>query len=211
MKDKRIPIASAKRLSLYYRYLCILYEMGTTQISSVELSEALKVDSATIRRDFSSFGALGKRGYGYDVEELMRFFSQLLNQDRLTKVALVGVGNLGRALLQYNFKRTHNIQIDAGFDVQDSLIGTIQHDVPIYPPHELEAYIREHGIRVAILSVPAEAAQQTVDVLVHAGVKGILNFTPIRVSVPEDVRVQQVDLTNELQTLIYFITPDSDV
>lgn len=206
MPDKDIPVATAKRLSLYYRYLRILHETGTQRVSSTELSDAVKVDSATIRRDFSYFGALGKRGYGYDVEELMHFFSKILNQDRLTNVALVGVGNLGQALLHYNFRRSHNIRISAGFDINEQLMGTIQHGVPIYNINEVVEQLQQQQIDVAILAVPSEVAQETADDLVAGGIKGILNFTPIRVSVPANVRVQQVDLTNELQTLIYFIS-----
>ena len=205
MSEKMIPIATAKRLSLYYRYLKILDEVGTHRISSTELSKAVKVDSATIRRDFSYFGALGKRGYGYDVEELMNFFSKILNQDRLTNVALVGVGNLGRALLNYNFRRSHNIRISAGFDIQEELIGTILHNIPIYGMDDLVEQLTEQQIEVAVLSVPPEVAQETTDMLVEGGIKGILNFTPIRVSVPDHLKIHQVDLTNELQTLIYFI------
>lgn len=210
MPDKMIPIATAKRLSLYYRYLRILHETGTKRISSNDLSEAVKVDSATIRRDFSYFGALGKRGYGYDVEELMKFFGRILNQDRLTNVALVGVGNLGRALLHYNFRRSHNIRISAGFDVDETLINTVRDGIPIYGTDELIQQLSDQQIEVAILAVPSEVAQQTADVLVEGGIKGILNFTPIRISVPPHVKVQQVDLTNELQTLIYFIHNDSE-
>ena len=99
MKKIEIPKATAKRLAIYHRYLRFLHDAGKRRISSTELSDAVKVDSATIRRDFSYFGALGKRGYGYDVEYLLDFFSQQLNHDRLTNVALVGVGNLGQALL----------------------------------------------------------------------------------------------------------------
>lgn len=210
MTEKMIPIATAKRLSLYYRYLRILHETGTERISSTELSDAVKVDSATIRRDFSYFGALGKRGYGYDVEELMNFFSKILNQDRLTNVALVGVGNLGQALLHYNFRRSHNIRISAGFDVNKELIGTVHRGIPIYDITEITQELQNQQIEVAILAVPSESAQETADMLTAGGIKGILNFTPIRVSVPENVQVQQVDLTNELQTLIYFINHYSD-
>lgn len=101
---RKIPKATAKRLPLYHRYLRVFKNMGKTRVSSTELSEAVKVESATIRRDFSYFGALGKRGYGYDIDALLDFFGKTLSQDRLTTVALVGVGNLGNALLNYNFK-----------------------------------------------------------------------------------------------------------
>ena len=132
MAENKIPRATAKRLPLYYRYLNFLNNSGKTKISSTELSEAVKVDSATIRRDFSYFGALGKRGYGYDVESLLSFFKKTLNQDRLTNVALIGIGNLGHALLNYNFRQTNNIRISAAFDVKPELIGTIQTGVPVY-------------------------------------------------------------------------------
>ena len=205
MTEQKIPRATAKRLPIYYRYLNILLDADKTRVSSTELSEAVKVDSATIRRDFSYFGALGKRGYGYDVESLIKFFRKILNQDRLTNVALIGVGNLGHALLNFNFHQDGNVRISAAFDVNDKIANTIQSGVPIYPMTELRTQLEEQQIQVAILTVPSAVAQQVTDEAIAGGVKGILNFTPLRVTVPKDVRVQNVDLTNELQTLIYFL------
>lgn len=205
MKEIEIPKATAKRLAIYHRYLRFLHDAGKRRISSTELSEAVKVDSATIRRDFSYFGALGKRGYGYDVEYLLDFFSHTLNQDRLTNVALVGVGNLGQALLNYNFHQSNNVRISAAFEVNEALVGKIMRGVPVYPMSELVEQIRVQQIQVAILTVPQDVAQETAELLVEAKVKGILNFTPIRLTTPEEIRVQNVDLTNELQTLIYFL------
>ena len=205
MTEQKIPRATAKRLPIYYRYLNILLDADKTRVSSTELSEAVKVDSATIRRDFSYFGALGKRGYGYDVESLIKFFRKILNQDRLTNVALIGVGNLGHALLNFNFHKDGNVRISAAFDVNEKIANTIQSGVPIYPMTDLRTQLEEQQIQVAILTVPSEVAQQVTDEAVAGGVKGILNFTPLRVTVPKDVRVQNVDLTNELQTLIYFL------
>lgn len=201
----KIPKATAKRLPIYYRYLRYLHEDGKERVSSTELSEAVKVDSATIRRDFSYFGALGKRGYGYDVENLMNFFSKTLKQDRLTNVALIGVGNLGHALLNYNFHQGNNMRISAAFDINKEIVGTIQSGVPVYPMEDMVQQLKMQQIDVVMLTVPTSAAQDAASNLVDAGVKGILNFTPIRISVPETVRVQNVDLANELQTLIYFI------
>ncbi|MFD1431272.1 redox-sensing transcriptional repressor Rex [Lacticaseibacillus yichunensis] len=205
MAETIIPKATAKRLPLYYRYLNFLANSGTTKISSTELSEAVKVDSATIRRDFSYFGALGKRGYGYDVMDLIKFFKKILNQDRLTNVALVGVGNLGHALLNYNFRQANNIRISAAFDVDPKIAGTIQSGVPVYPMDELIEQLRVQQIEIVILTVPTDAAQAITNDLVVAGIKGIMNFTPLRISVPSYVRVQNVDLATELQTLIYFL------
>ena len=205
MAENKIPRATAKRLPLYYRYLNFLNNSGKTKISSTELSEAVKVDSATIRRDFSYFGALGKRGYGYDVESLLSFFKKTLNQDRLTNVALIGIGNLGHALLNYNFRQTNNIRISAAFDVKPELIDTIQTGVPDYSMDEMVEQLKLQQIEIVILTVPIEVAQKVTDQLVDAGIKGIMNFTPIRISVPNTIRIQNVDLAKELQTLIYFL------
>lgn len=205
MAEHDIPRATAKRLPIYYRYLKLLLDAGTTRVSSNELSDAVKFDAATIRRDFSYFGALGKRGYGYDVKALMTFFGEILNQDTLASVALVGVGNLGQALLNFNFHQSSNARISAAFDINEDIVNTIQAGVPVYSLDDLEKQISDQRIDVAILTVPAPVAQDLANRLAKGGVHGILNFTPLRLDVPSDVRVQNVDLTNELQTLLYFI------
>lgn len=205
MTSQNIPKATAKRLPIYYRYLNMLSDSGKKRVSSNELAEAVKVDSATIRRDFSYFGALGKRGYGYDVENLLEFFKKTLNQDKLTNVALIGVGNLGHALLNFNFHKSNNVRINAAFDINEEITGTIQSGVPIYPMEDMKEQLKIQQIEIVILTVPANVAQGVTNDLIEVGVKGILNFTPLRISVPESVLVQNVDLTNELQTLIYFL------
>lgn len=209
MEDKRIPRATAKRIPLYYRYLQMLYADGITRVSSKELSQIAKIESATIRRDFSNFDRLGRRGYGYDVKSLLDYFNSILSQDKLTHVALVGLGNLGQALLNYRFPKSNNVRISAAFDVDKSLIGTVQSGVPVYDIAELGTQLNQQQINIAILTVPIEKAQEMTDVIVDAGAKGILNFTPIRLTVPDSVRVQDVDLANELQTLIYFLESDN--
>ncbi len=205
LKNQTIPKATVKRLPLYYRYLRILFDSGKQKVSSKELSEAVKVDSATIRRDFSYFGELGKRGYGYDVEKLLDFFAKTLNDDRLTNVALVGVGNLGNALLKYHFHQSNSIRISAAFDVREDIVGKIVDGIPVYPISDMEEQIRIQQIDIAILTVPADKGQENAEKLVAAGIKGIMNFTPARLTVSSDILVQNVDLTNELQTLIYFL------
>ena len=205
MTSQNIPKATAKRLPIYYRYLNMLSDSGKKRVSSNELAEAVKVDSATIRRDFSYFGALGKRGYGYDVENLLEFFKKTLNQDKLTNVALIGVGNLGHALLNFNFHKSNNVRINAAFDINEEITGTIQSGVPIYPMEDMKEQLKIQQIEIVILTVPANVAQGVTNDLIEVGVKGILNFTPLRISVPQSVLVQNVDLTNELQTLIYFL------
>jgi redox-sensing transcriptional repressor len=201
----KIPQATAKRLPLYYRFLQNLHASGKQRVSSAELSEAVKVDSATIRRDFSYFGALGKKGYGYNVNYLLTFFRKTLDQDELTKVALIGVGNLGTAFLNYNFLKNNNTKIECAFDVDPKKMGTTIGDVPVYSLDDLEAVLLRENIPVAILTVPAPVAQTITDGLVKANVKAILNFTPARLNVPPSIRVHHIDLAVELQSLVYFL------
>ncbi|HAP4882616.1 TPA: redox-sensing transcriptional repressor Rex [Enterococcus faecalis] len=211
MKDQVIPKATARRLPLYYRYLRMLHDTGKNKVSSTELSEAVQVDSATIRRDFSYFGELGKRGYGYDVENLMNFFAKTLNEDELTNVALIGVGNLGSALLKYKFHQSNSIRVSCAFDVNEDIVGRIVEGIPVYPMEDMMEQIRVQQIEVAILTIPARKAQEVVNKLAEAGVKGILNFTAARLVAPPEVLIQNVDLTNELQTLIYFLHHDNEL
>lgn len=201
--EHKIPQASARRLPLYYRFLTNLHNQGKTRVSSKELSEAVKVDSATIRRDFSYFGALGKKGYGYNVDYLLAFFKKTLEQDEITEVALIGVGNLGTALLNYNFLRSNNTKIAMAFDRSKSKAGTLIGSVPIYHIDDLEEKLE--GIEVAILTIPASEAQEMANRLINKGIKGILNFTPARLTIPNNVRIHHIDLSVELQSFVYFL------
>ncbi|KGP72697.1 redox-sensing transcriptional repressor Rex [Pontibacillus yanchengensis] len=204
MDQHKIPQATAKRLPLYYRFINNLHSQGKQRVSSKELSEAVKVDSATIRRDFSYFGALGKKGYGYNVNYLVTFFRKTLDQDETTKVALIGVGNLGTAFLHYNFTKNNNTKIEMAFDANAEKIGNDIGGVPVYHIDEVEERLNE-DVSVAILTVPAQAAQGIADRMIEAGVVGILNFTPARINVPAHVRVHHIDLAVELQALVYFL------
>lgn len=205
MADENLPRATAKRLPLYLRTFKMLEEGERERISSADLSELIQVDSATIRRDFSYFGTLGRRGYGYDVGSMHQFFSNLLKQDTLINTVVIGIGNLGGALLKQNFNTDNNVRVTAGFDVSEDLVDTLYNGVPIYDMDEMTERLEFMKVKVAILTVPTNQAQTSANQLVEAGVKGILNFTQTRIDVPEDVRVHTVDLSNELQTLVYFM------
>ncbi|CRF99708.1 redox-sensing transcriptional repressor Rex [Streptococcus pneumoniae] len=204
MDQQKIPQATAKRLPLYYRFIQNLSLSGKQRVSSAELSEAVKVDSATIRRDFSYFGALGKKGYGYNVNYLLSFFRETLDQDDITRVALIGVGNLGTAFLHYNFTKNNNTKIEMAFDVSEEKVGTEIGGIPVYHLDELEERL-SNDIQVAILTVPAKVAQAVADRLAETSVHGILNFTPARLNVSENIRIHHIDLAVELQTLVYFL------
>ncbi len=204
MVQDKIPQATAKRLPLYYRFLQHLSESGRRRISSSELSELVKIDSATIRRDFSYLGALGKKGYGYNVDRLLTFLRSKLDQDELTKVILIGVGNLGKALLKYNFLKNNNSKIVVAYDTDYNKVGTTIGGTEI---RHIEQLSEDHleDVQVAILTVPSGAAQAVADQLVLTGVKGVLNFTPVRLTLPDSIRIHHIDLAVELQTLIYFL------
>lgn len=204
----KIPQATSRRLPLYYRCLQNFASIGKKRVSSSELSEVMKIDAATIRRDFSHFGALGRKGYGYEVDYLVDFFRTILNQDKETDVALIGVGNLGSAFLKYNFYKNRNTRITLAFDPKAPKNGMLVNGITVYHPDSFQMKLKEFEIDLVILTVSTHVAQEVADKLVDAGIKGILNFTPVRISVPETVRVHTIDLSVELQTLIYFMKND---
>ncbi len=204
-QDMKIPQATTKRLPLYYRFLQNFANEGKRRISSQELSEAMKIDSATIRRDFSYFGALGKKGYGYDVLYLLEFFRQTLDQDEGANVALIGVGNLGNAFLKYNFQKNHNTRIVVAFDSKAPHDGMEVNGIPVYHPDRLEEMYHEYNAEMAILTVSSRSAQIMADRLAEIGAKGILNFTPVRLNVPDSMKMMNIDLSVELEALIYLI------
>ncbi|HFX4067486.1 TPA: redox-sensing transcriptional repressor Rex [Streptococcus pyogenes] len=205
--DKSIPKATAKRLSLYYRIFKRFHADQVEKASSKQIADAMGIDSATVRRDFSYFGELGRRGFGYDVTKLMNFFADLLNDHSTTNLILVGCGNIGRALLHYRFHDRNKMQIAMGFDTDDNaLVGTKTADnIPVHGISSVKERIANTDIETAILTVPSIHAQEVTDQLIEAGIKGILSFAPVHLQVPKGVIVQSVDLTSELQTLLYFM------
>lgn len=211
-KSNSIPRATAKRLSLYYRIFKRFNAENIEKANSKQIAEAIGIDSATVRRDFSYFGELGRRGFGYDVKKLMNFFANLLNDNSITNVMIVGAGNMGRALLHYRFHERNKMKIVMAFDTDDySDVGTTTNDgIPIYGISQIKEKVQEGNVKTAILTVPSVKAQEVASVLVDAGIKGILCFSPVHLSVPKDVVVQYVDLTSELQTLLYFMRKDDE-
>ncbi len=203
MSDQvKIPRATLKRLPLYYRFVSSLKSKGIDRVNSKAISDALQIDSATIRRDFSYFGELGKKGYGYNIDSLLDFFKSELSESDMVKIAIVGVGNLGKALLTYNFSIHDDMTITEAFDVKEDVIGQKIGNVIVKDNDELITTLKKEEIDVVILTTPERVAQKVADELVQAGVKGILNFTPGRINTPSDVQVHQIDLGIELQSLL---------
>lgn len=201
----KIPRATLKRLPLYYRFVSSLKSKGIDRVNSKAISDALQIDSATIRRDFSYFGELGKKGYGYNIDSLLDFFKSELSESDMIKIAIVGVGNLGKALLTYNFSIHDDMTITEAFDVKEDVIGQKIGNVIVKDNDELITTLKKEEIDVVILTTPERVAQKVADELVQAGVKGILNFTPGRINTPSDVQVHQIDLGIELQSLLFFM------
>ncbi|QHK86802.1 redox-sensing transcriptional repressor Rex [Staphylococcus aureus] len=206
MSDQvKIPRATLKRLPLYYRFVSSLKSKGIDRVNSKAISDALQIDSATIRRDFSYFGELGKKGYGYNIDSLLDFFKSELSESDMIKIAIVGVGNLGKALLTYNFSIHDDMTITEAFDVKEDVIGQKIGNVIVKDNDELVTTLKKEEIDVVILTTPERVAQKVADELVQAGVKGILNFTPGRINTPSDVQAHQIDLGIELQSLLFFM------
>lgn len=201
---KKLPKATAKRLPVYLRYLNVLQDSGVTRIKSKGFAEITQIPSATIRRDFSYLGELGRSGYGYDVPYLIEVFSNLLDVQEEKRIALIGFGNLGKALAKNNFRRNGNLNIVAVFDNNPELIHQEVEGFYVYSIDELAQVVLQENITVAITTVPSKFSQEVANQIVDANITAILSFAPDRVNVPKDVTVQYIDLTTELQTLIFF-------
>ena len=199
-----IPRKAIYRLSIYLRCLQRLKSNAIRTVSSDALAKAAGVKPTQLRKDLTYFGQFGTRGLGYDVEQLAAMITDLLGTKRLQPVVLVGVGNLGTALLSYRGFEQEGFEIVAAFDTQlDRRRNKVQQ--PIYGMDKLEEVVRERGVRMAILTVPATAAQEVTNRLVACGIAGILNFAPIMLQVPEEVMVNNFNVAIELENLSYFI------
>lgn len=200
-----IPRKTIYRLSVYLRCLAPLKEKNLRTVSSEALAKVAGVKPTQLRKDLAYFGTFGTRGLGYNVVELSRKIADELGTSRLQPVILVGVGNLGLALLSYRGFEKEGFEIIAAFDVDPGRPRDKKISPPIFAMEELPAFERQHGVRMAILTVPAEVAQEVANSLIQCGVVGILNFSPIVLSVPEEVMVNNVNLAIELENLSYFI------
>lgn len=205
MKERKIPKETIDRLPLYLRCLEKLIEDGEKNISSENFSNRLNLNSAQVRKDLSYFGDFGTRGVGYKTKKLASKIREILNLNTKWKMALVGAGNIGSALLTYSGFNERDFQVEMAFDNDSDLIGEEINDVEIEDVTRLPEKIEEEEIKLGIIAVPAPAAQEIADQMVEGGVTGILNFAPTLLNLPEDVRLAQVDITKELEQLVYYL------
>lgn len=203
MDEKRIPESVIPRLSLYYRALIEFPQ--TDYISSEELARLTKFSSALVRRDLTYFGQFGTPGKGYNADGLKKEILRILGLDSERKVILVGVGNLGLALLAYKGFGKSGFRIIAAFDNDVRKIGKNMEGIAIRDTSEIKEVIKQERIKMAIVTVPADKAQEAINLLTASGIKAVLNFAPFRPHVPDDVELVNIDLTIELEKLAYFI------
>lgn len=203
---RRIPASTIRRLSHYLRSLEDLEGSGDETVSSEELAVRGQTTAAQVRKDLSHFGSFGKRGLGYKVDELRDRLRQILGVDRVWKVALIGAGRIGSALFEYPAFESRGYECVAIVDSDPGKIGTHWNDLEIHGPDDLETLLVDLGVELIILAVPARAAQEMAERAVKAGIKGILNFAPIRLKVPRHIPVEDVNLVMQLEALSFAIT-----
>jgi len=192
------------RLSRYKNALYRLQALGFVKVFSDNLADAVGGTASQVRKDFSIFGISGNKKGGYQIDSLLEKLNSILGKDQLQKVVVVGAGHIGSALMRYRGFEKEGIKIVAGFDIDPSKINRSTL-VPVLPLEEARAFIKSNGIRIAILAVPDIAAQQAADLICASGIKGILNFAPLRLKAAEGCIINNVNLEIELENLIYFV------
>lgn len=203
MAKKRISESTIHRLSMYYRALSLLQKENYETVSSKELAKREKLTPAQVRKDLSFFGSFGTRGLGYPVAELKRQISSILGLDRSWRVALVGVGNIGSALVSYKEFAKQGFQIVKLFDNDQRKIGSNHKGIIVSDMRNLETELRDAKIEMVVLAVPATVAQYIVDDVIRGGIKAILNFAPVNLRVPEDVYLRNENMSMELEFLSF--------
>ncbi|WP_199614909.1 redox-sensing transcriptional repressor Rex [Paenibacillus alkalitolerans] len=210
MKHLKISEAVVRRLPMYLRHLNELSMSDVQTVSSQDLGRRLDLNPAQIRKDLAYFGEFGKKGIGYDVSYLVEKIRQILKLDQEIRVALVGAGNLGHALCNYNAYLKDNMRISAVFDANEARVGERINQLTVQPMSELVSSVQQLNARIGIITVPAAEAQNVANQFVEAGVKGILNFAPAIIKVPPYIRVHYADFTVELQSLAYYLNQEQD-
>jgi redox-sensing transcriptional repressor len=203
--DSQVPKAVVSRLSLYLRELQHLVRDGHETTSSTQLGRLLGFTDAQVRKDLAYFGQFGYPGIGYRCQELIDAIKGILGTNQPWPLAIVGLGNLGRALLNYRGFQHQGFRIVAAFEVDPHKVGTEVDGIPIYHLDDCAQIVQQHGIRLAVIAVPAPSAQRVAESLVNAGVEGILNFAPVTLALPKNISTVGVDLAIELEQLSFSV------
>ncbi len=210
MSRAKVSNAIIRRLPRYRRYLGQLQVKGIKKISSGELSELIGYTASQIRQDLNTFGEFGQQGYGYEVDKLYKEINKILGLDREYRTVVVGVGNLGQAITNYTYYYKIGFNIIGLFDKDPEVIGKEINDVKIMDGNLLEDYVRDNAVDIGIICVTRDNAQEVADSLIRGGVKGIWNFAPIDLDVPDDIALESVHLSDSLHALSFMIKSKSE-
>ena len=204
-EERKISMAVIRRLPRYYRYLGELIDNDISRISSRELSQRMKVTASQIRQDLNNFGGFGQQGYGYNVEYLHAEIAKILGLDKPHKMIIVGVGNLGQALANYTSFERRGFELIGMFDVNPRLLGMTIRGIEVYDIDQLEHFVKEHQVDIAILTMPKANVKEVANNLADWGIRGLWNFSPLDLYLPDHVQVENVHLSHSLMTLTYKI------
>ncbi len=205
----KVSMAVVRRLPKYHRYLGELLENDVNRISSKELGKIMGLTASQIRQDLNCFGGFGQQGYGYNVNDLYKEIGSILGLSREYKTVIVGAGNLGQAISNYEGFRREGFKLLAMFDLNPRLVGNAIRDIKIHDVMDLEDFVRDNEVDIGIICVPKSSSQEIADILVRANIKALWNFAPNDVDVPDNIIIENVAINESLYTLTYLMNEDN--
>lgn len=206
MGDKIYSEGVISRLSQYLKYIVQLKELGKRTVTSKEISENTNINSAEVRRDLIYFGIKGKRGVGFNIDELIESFNLILGYDKVVRLVLIGAGNLGKAILNYKMLDRFGFKIENVFDNDSKVIGREISTHKVLDIYQIRKIVKEKDVEIAILAVPPHSAQRVTDILTDAGIKVIINYTSVPIKAPPDVNIQTTDPIEKLLHTLYYLS-----
>jgi redox-sensing transcriptional repressor len=204
-QEKKIPDIVIKRLPIYYRFLTNLHQMGISRVSSKDLGKKMGITSSQVRQDFFNFGSFGLQGYGYDVDQLRQEIGSILGLDIQRTLIIIGAGHLGQALARHSAFEKDGYSVIGVFDVNPHLIGEKIREIEIMHVSRISEFVSENKVDIAVITVPRTYAREVADIIIELGIKGIWNFTSVKLAVPDDVAVENIHLSDSLMTLGYYM------
>ncbi len=209
-QGKKIPDIVIKRLPVYYRFLTNLNQMGISRVSSTDLGKKIGITSSQVRQDFFNFGSFGLQGYGYDVDQLRQEIGNILGLSTRHAMIIIGAGHLGQALARHSAFEKDGYSVVGMFDVNPQLIGQEIRDIEVMHVNKIADFLRSNPIDIAVITVPRTYAKEVADLVIELGIKGIWNFTSVKLTAPDDVAVENIHLSDSLMALGYYMKAMKD-
>ncbi len=209
-QGKRIPDIVIKRLPVYYRFLTNLHQMGISRVSSTDLGKKMGITSSQVRQDFFNFGSFGLQGYGYDVDQLRQEIGNILGLNIRHNMIIIGAGHLGQALARHSAFEKDGYSVIGIFDVNPHLMGQEIRDIEVMHVSKITDFVRSNEVDIAVITVPRTYAKEVADLVTELGIKGIWNFTSVKLTVPDDVAVENIHLSDSLMALGYYMKVTKD-